>query len=79
MEKAINFGDLFEILMLTNESPLCAIHLVVEIGNGNLRKPMLLVVSLHIPVHQDRARVACTAELAHCNLLVNPILPFLKF
>lgn len=78
IEKAINFSDIFEIWMLKNESPLCEIPLVVEIGYGNLCKPMLLVVSLHMPVHPDRARVVCTAEVAHCNLLVSPILPYLK-
>lgn len=51
--------------MLKNESPLCEIPLVVEIGYGNLCKPMLLVVSLHMPVHPDRAHVLCALQKWH--------------
>lgn len=62
IEKAIHFSGIFEIWMLKNESPLCEIPLVVEIGYGNLCKPMLLVVSLHMPVHPDRAHVLCALQ-----------------
>lgn len=65
--------------MLNDKSPLRVIHLVVEIGYGDLHSPMLLVVGLHMPMYPNRALVVCIAEAAHHHLPVSLILPYLKF
>lgn len=55
--EAENFSDIVEIWMLNDKRPLCVINLVVEISNGHLYTPILLVVELHMPMHPDGAHV----------------------
>lgn len=55
--EAENFSDIVEIWMLNDKRPLCVINLVVEISNGHLYTPIILVVELHMPMHPDGAHV----------------------
>lgn len=65
--------------MSNNKSPVCVIHLAVEIGDGNLHTPILFVVYLHMPMYPDGARVECTVGEANCNQLDCLVFPYFKF
>lgn len=55
--KAEDLGDIVEIGMLNNECPLCVVHPIVEIGDGNLCPPIVSIIDLHMPVHSNRAHM----------------------
>jgi hypothetical protein len=48
--------------MLYNKTPKGVVHPIVEVCNGNLHTPIVLVVELHMPVHSDRAHVVCALQ-----------------
>lgn len=48
--------------MLNDERPLCVVQPVVEVGNGDLHTPVLLVIDLHMPMHPNWAHVVCTLQ-----------------
>lgn len=55
--EAEDLGDIVEVGMLDNEGPLGVVQSVVEVGDGNLSAPVVLVVDLHMPVHTNGAHV----------------------
>lgn len=59
VDKAMNFGHIVKIRMLSNERPLRVIELVVEIGNGYLNTPVILVIFFYVPMHSDWTHVFC--------------------
>lgn len=48
--------------MLSNESPLAKVGMVVEVCDANLNTPVVLVVNLNMPVHPNRAHVMGAVE-----------------
>lgn len=59
--KAIDLGDIIEIGMLYNKRPLSVVHSIVEIDDGNLDPPIVLVVFFNVPVHPDMTQVVCAS------------------
>jgi hypothetical protein len=55
--EAENLCHVVKIWMLHNKTPKRVVHPVVEVCNGNLHTPVVLIVELHMPVHSDRAHV----------------------
>lgn len=55
--EAEDLGDVVEIRVLSHEGPLCEVHPVVEVGDGDLHSPVVFVVHLHVPVDSYRAHV----------------------
>lgn len=57
--KAIDLGDIVEIGMLYNKIPLCVIQSIVEVDDGNLDPPIILIVVPNMPVHTNMTHVVC--------------------
>ncbi|BAS84703.1 Os03g0416250 [Oryza sativa Japonica Group] len=55
--EAEDLGDVVEVGVLGDERPLGVVHAVVEVCDGDLGAPVVLVVELDVPVHADRAHV----------------------
>lgn len=55
--EAKDFGDIIEVRMLSDESPLGVVHPVVEVGYANLNAPVVLVVNLDMPMHPNWAHM----------------------
>lgn len=55
--EAKNLSHIVEIWVLNDESPLRVVHPVVEVSNGDLCPPVVLVVHLYVPVHPNGAHM----------------------
>lgn len=62
VDKTENLGDIVEIGVLGNKRPLRVIRSIVEICDGNLHSPKLLVVELDMPMNSDGAHVLCALK-----------------
>ena len=52
-----NLCEIVEIWMLNSKRPKGVIHSVIEVCYGNLDSPIVLIVSLHMPVDPDWTHV----------------------
>lgn len=55
--EAEDLRNVVEVGMLDYEGPLSVVQAIVEVCNGYLDAPVLLVVELDMPVHANRAHV----------------------
>jgi hypothetical protein len=60
--KAENLGDIVKIWMLYCKSPKRIVQSVIEICHCHLNSPIVLIVSLHMPVYPDRAHMMSTLK-----------------
>jgi hypothetical protein len=64
-------GEVTEIWVLQNQSPLCEVPGEITVGDGDLHPPILLIVCLHMPVDFHRAHVPCAVESIRLLLVVH--------
>lgn len=62
VDKTENLGDIIEIGMLGNKRPLRVVRSIVEICDGDLNSPILLVVELDMPMNSNWAHVLCALK-----------------
>lgn len=55
--KAINLCNIVEIRMLSYKRPLCVVNTIIEIYDGDLHTPILLVVHFNMPMNPDWTHV----------------------
>jgi hypothetical protein len=60
--EAEDLGDVVQVGVLRHQRPLRVVHPVVEVGDGDLGAPVVLVVELDVPVDADRAHVRRALE-----------------
>lgn len=60
--EAEELGDIVEVRVLDDKGPLCVVQAVVEVGDGDLGTPVVLVVELHMPVHADGAHMVSALQ-----------------
>ena len=60
--KTEDLGDIVEIGMLSHQGPLRVIHPVVEVGDGDLGTPVVLVVELDMPMYSNWTHVASALQ-----------------
>lgn len=60
--KAENLSDIVKIWMLYSKSPKRIIQSIIEICNSNLDSPIVLIVSLHMPVYPNGAHMMGTLQ-----------------
>ncbi len=64
-------GEVTEIWVLQNQSPLCEVPGEIPVGDGDLHPPILPIVCLHMPVDFHRAHVPCAVESIRLLLVVH--------
>lgn len=58
MIEAKDLGEVIQVGMLHNQVPLGEVHSIVEICDGDLHSPVLLVIELDVPMDTDWAHMA---------------------
>lgn len=67
--EAEHLCDIVEVGVLHDQSPLGVVQAVVEVGDGDLGTPVVLVVELYVPVHADRAHMVGALQQGRVVLL----------
>lgn len=60
--KAEKLSEIVEVRMLSDQIPLCVIHVVVKVCDCDLHSPVLFVVSFYMPMNSDGTHMLCTLQ-----------------